>query len=281
MKKAFLTILIFTSFFNSKIIANENDQLKKLEDSLNHYFSMLLKEDNDANKIELNSKIVALFKKALQQESSFYYPFFDLQNVGLIRSDDYKLRIITWNLPYNDRTHKYYGFIQYKRNKKDYVFYELKDCSEEIKNPEMLILNSSNWYGALYYKIITNKSKGKDYYTLLGADLNNLLTKKKVIDILYFDKNNLPVFGDKVFKNKIPPVARVIFEFNGQTNMTLAYDDKKEMIVFDHLSPSKPSLTGQFEFYGPDFSYDGLKFERGIWNSYTDIDVRDYSIGEF
>ena len=78
MKKAFLTILIFTSFFNSKIIANENDQLKKLEDSLNHYFSMLLKEDNDANKIELNSKIVALFKKALQQESSFYYPFFDL-----------------------------------------------------------------------------------------------------------------------------------------------------------------------------------------------------------
>ncbi len=281
MKKTFLIILIFLSFFSSKIIANEDDHLKQLEDSLNLYFSMLLKENTDENKIKINNRIVSLFKEALKQKDSFYYPFFNLKNVGFIRSDDYKLRIITWNLPYSDRTHKYFGFIQYKRNKKDYVFYELKDRSEEIKNPELVILSSSNWYGALYYKIITTKSKGRDYYTLLGADLNNLLTKKKVIDILYFDKNDLPVFGDKVFKNRVPPVARVIFEFNGQTNMTLAYDDEKEMIVFDHLSPSKPSLTGQFEFYGPDFSYDGLKFERGIWNSYTDIDVRDYSIDAF
>jgi len=242
--------------FCSKSFADNNDQIKVLEDSLNKYFNLLVKETIDTRKIEINTKIVFLFNQVLKFEDSFYYPFYDLKNVGIIKSEDDKLRIITWNLPYNDRTHKYFGFIQYKKNKRTYDFYELKDQSDEIRNPEMAILNCSNWYGALYYEIITNKNRSTDYYTLLGADLNNLLTKKKIIDILYFDDNDKPVFGDKVFKNKIPPVSRVIFEFNGQTNMTLTFDKEKEMIIFDHLSPSKPSLKGQFEFYGPDFSYD-------------------------
>jgi len=47
------------------------------------------------------------------------------------------------------------------------------------------------------------------------------------------------------------------------------------MIVFDHLSPSKPSLVGVYEFYGPDFSYDGYKFEKGMLELYPDIDIRN------
>ena len=45
--------------------------------------------------------------------------------------------------------------------------------------------------------------------------------------------------------------------------MMLRYDDKLKMIVFDHLSPSKPSYEGKYQYYGPDFSYDGLIFEKG------------------
>ena len=186
IKYKFLLIGILL-LFCSRSFANNNDQIKILEDSLNNYFNLLAKETVDARKIEINNHIVELFKQALKFEDSFYYPFYDLQNVGIIKSEDDKLRIITWNLPYNNRTHKYFGFIQYKKNNKAYDFYELKDHSDEISDPEMAILNISNWYGALYYKIITNKNRGTDYYTLLGADLNNLLTKKKIIEILYFD----------------------------------------------------------------------------------------------
>jgi len=56
--------------------------------------------------------------------------------------------------------------------------------------------------------------------------------------------------------------------------MTLKYDEGKEMIIYDHLSPSEPKYEGQYEFYGPDFSYDGLKYENGIWNTYFDLDPR-------
>ncbi len=278
--KIIILLIITILFQKQEMFGNNRSQgeLELYEDSLQYYFTLLASERDDNNKIEINDQIIKYFKKALRNENSFTYPFDSLKNIGIIKSEDEKLRIITWNLPYNDRTHQYFGFIQYKKSKKTYIFYELNDDSDNIKNPELVILNDKNWYGALYYKIITNKNKGKVYYTLLGADLNNLLTKKKIIEILYFDKNNFPVFGNKVFKNKSIPISRVIFEFNAQTNMTLTYDEEKEMIIYDHLSPSRPSLEGQFEFYGPDFSYDGLKFERGIWNAYSDIDVRDYNI---
>jgi hypothetical protein len=32
-------------------------------------------------------------------------------------------------------------------------------------------------------------------------------------------------------------------------------------------------MEGNYQFYGPDFTYDGLKFEKGIWVSYSNIDV--------
>lgn len=275
-----LSIALLLAIVSLNINATSQEtksELSFVEDSLQHYFNLLANEQLDDRKEEYNNQILSYFREILSNETSFIYPFDSLKYVGIINSDDDKLRVITWNMAYSDRTYKYFGFIQYKKSKKSYEYFELFDKSEQIKTPEMAILNSSNWYGALYYRIIVNKYKGQEYYTLLGADLNNLFTKKKIVDILYFDKD-VPVFGKKVFKNKTTQIARVIFEFSAQTNMTLTYDDNKEMIVYDHLSPSRPSLIGQYEFYGPDFSYDGLKYERGIWNAYSDIDVRDYNI---
>ena len=39
------------------------------------------------------------------------------------------------------------------------------------------MLTNKSWYGALYYKIIHSKKLGSNYYTLLGWDGNNNLTK--------------------------------------------------------------------------------------------------------
>ncbi|MCB2195550.1 MAG: hypothetical protein KQH79_06805 [Bacteroidetes bacterium] len=280
MKLKQLSALFIITIFAFKVnfVKAGTQNLQNCEDSLQYYFSMLVDETNDERKIAINNKILFCFKEAIKTDDSFYYPFFNLKHVGIIASDDDKLRIITWNIPFSDRTHQYFGFIQYKKNRRTYQWYALNDQSDEIKKPEMAILNHKNWYGALYYQIITNKYRGNTYYTILGADLNNLLTKKKIVEILYFNNQDLPVFGKQVFKNKAIPVNRVIFEFSAQTHMTLTYDEAKEMIVFDHLSPSRPSLKDQYEFYGPDFSYDGFKFENGIWNLYPDIDVRDNNI---
>jgi len=47
------------------------------------------------------------------------------------------------------------------------------------------------------------------------------------------------------------------------------------MIVFDHLSPSRPEFKDMHQYYGPDFSYDGLRFESGQWVLVKDLDLRN------
>ena len=262
-------------FYPAKSYAQE---ISVYSDSLQHYFSLMAQERDDDKKEELNKKIIEYFRKALAQDDSFNDDFSSLKYIGDIRSEDDKLRIITWNLPYYDGTHQYFGFIQYKKNRWKTLTFELTDRSEQIKNPEYEILSHQNWYGALYYQIIVNNHRRDEYYILLGSDLNDLFSKKKLIEIVQFDSNDQPVFGAFKFKNREKNVARVIFEYNAQANMGLTYDEKKEMIVYDHLSPFRPSLKGKYQFYGPDFSYDGLKFEDGIWNTYHDIDIRNYNI---
>ncbi|MFO7842336.1 MAG: hypothetical protein R6V16_00880 [Bacteroidales bacterium] len=275
--KRIACFILFTVFYFSpaKSYAQE---ISVYSDSLKHYFSLMAQERDDDKKEELNKKITEYFRKALAQDDSFDYNFSSLKYIGDIRSEDDKLRIITWNLPYYDGTHQYFGFIQYKKNRWKTLTYELTDRSEQIKNPEYEILSHKNWYGALYYQIIVNNHRRDDYYTLLGSDLNDLHSKRKLVEILQFDQNDHPVFGAPVFKNREKKLARVIFEYSAQANMGLTYDEDKEMIIYDHLSPFRPSLKGKYQFYGPDFSYDGLKFENGIWNTYHDIDVRNYNI---
>ncbi|MBL7915546.1 MAG: hypothetical protein JNL49_10925, partial [Bacteroidia bacterium] len=55
----------------------------------------------------------------------------------------------------------------------------------------------------------------------------------------------------------------------------LRYEEKKKMFVFDHLSPASPSAKGQFRYYGPDFTYDGYRFKKGLWYYKSNLDMRN------
>lgn len=271
-KRVFFSFILFV--FVNKLFA-QNIDLITITDSLNNCFTKIISEKNDENKLILNNRVLEYMRFFLSKEESFKYPVNSVKNIGFIQSGDDKLKIYTWNIPLNDGTHKYFGFIQYySKKKKQNLVFELMDKSNEIKNPEFAVLNNTNWYGALYYRVIQTKYKNKIYYTLLASDLNNFLTKKKIIDVLYFDQNEKPVFGEQIFEQSNKLFTRVIFEFNVRASMTLTYDLNVKMIVYDHLSPSKSFLKGQYEFYGPDFSYDGLKFKKGKWIEYTDIEIK-------
>jgi len=268
-------VLFFLMSLYVNILFAQRSDLLVITDSLNIYFSNIINEQKDENKLQVNNTVKEIIKSYLGKEESFNNPLRSVKNIGLIQSADKKLNIYTWNIPLNDGTHKYFGFIHYssKKKKQNQVF-ELVDKSDEIKNPERALLNINNWYGALYYKIVETKYRSTTYYTLLASDLNNLSTKKKIVDVLVFDKIDQPVFGATIFDQSNQFDTRLIFEFNVRANMTLNYDQKLKMIVFDHLSPSKPNLVGIYEFYGPDFSYDGLKFKKGKWIKFTDIQVK-------
>ena len=273
-------LLIKTLFYISVtgIFARDTDTvlIHKYELILNELFGNISNNADDLKKEQINRKIIKNFEQVLTIEGSFTYPFDSLKNLGKITSPDRNIRIYTWNLPYSDGSHKYFGFIQFKPAiENNILLFKLIDKSEISELPETLILSDTSWFGALYYEIIEKEYNGEKYYTLLGFDFNTMLTNKKIIEILYFRNDNIPVFGKPVFNYHNKLKSRIIFEYSTKAAMGLKYNNELEMIVFDHLSPAKPSYEGRFMFYGPDFSYDGFIFSNGIWNEIRDIDVRN------
>lgn len=275
-KKVFVLILFCMPVFYSFSQNTDTLSMHKYEQMLSELFSNISKNSNDIERERINNMIVDNMEQVLLIEGSFSYHFDSLKNIGKIVSPDNRLRIFTWNLPYVNGTHKYFGFIQYyPPNENKFLLYKLIDCSDNYESPENLILSDTSWLGALYYEIIEKKYKGITYYTLIGFDFNSLLTAKKIIEVLYFEDDKVPVFGKAIFNYQNKLSNRIIFEYSAKVSMGLKYNRDLKMIVFDHLSPSKPSYTGHFMYYGPDFSYDGLDFKDGIWHEVRDVDVRN------
>jgi len=256
-------------------VFSQNEEFKVEEDSINQYFNLIMKSRNDAEIKQYNMQIVSQFNKIFRHETSFYYPFSALEHIGKVTSPDKRCRVFTWDIRLTDGTHSQSGFIQYfSKKQKKVLTYELIDKSAVISSPENIELEHTNWFGAIYYEILMRKANGIRYYTLLGWNGNNDLTNKKVIEVLYFDENEKPVFGAPIFKIKGKQPRRIVFEYAKRTSMTLRYEKKLKMIVYDHLSPSKPEFENVFQYYGPDFSNDGFKFRKGMWVNFISIDVR-------
>src|SRR6056297_307051 len=276
IKILFIISFIIPGLFSYGQNGDNIINLQKEENILKSYFDSVATLQSDRRKEKYNNKILKKLRNILKHEESFHYSFDSIEHAGILFSSDNRVKLYNWNLPYNGGYHEYFCFIQYKKNKKnDLKLFELADKSNKIKKPEEKTLNSEKWYGALYYRMIAIEGRGNQrYYTLLGYDPNDFLTNKKIIDVLYFKNDLSPVFGAPIFKNRRNTQHRIIFEYSEFATMMLRYDESKEMIVYDHLAPSEPKYEGQFEFYGPDFSYDGLKYEKGIWNTYFDLDLR-------
>ncbi|SFG79931.1 hypothetical protein SAMN04489864_102315 [Pedobacter insulae] len=234
-----------------------SSQLNKYQDSLLILSEETFAPQEDFSRLEKNAAFIKKFITALKITGSFDYGFDSLKRISILKPSDNSFRIITWFVPLNDGTYRYYGTIQIPTSDGALKLFPLNDATNTINNPNALTTHKE-WFGARYYEIIPVSAKGKQpYYVLLGWKGNTLKTSKKVIEVLSFEKNE-PVFGKNIFeteKNK-PLKNRVIFEYSKQNAMTLIWDKKVNMIVFDHLVPYEPKMTGNFEFYGSDLTFD-------------------------
>ncbi len=245
--------------------AQQND-FKKL-------FSELTYAKSDAKKDSINNIITAQVEKELKDEN--FELFSELKNLSFLLSKDKRFAIVTWAVLYADFRFHYYGFVRYYEEDFDrYTVEKLMDKSDKIVNPERQVLDLNNWYGAFYYELVSVKYKRNRMYILLGWDGNNDLSTKKLIEVFYFDENQEAKFGKAVFESEAGIKNRIIFEYKEGISMNLYYDKKRDAIIWDHLSPAKPHLEGHFEYYGPDASFDALRFEKGIWKYIADIDLR-------
>jgi hypothetical protein len=278
MQKYIISFILLLIFFINNDLKAQNFDIK--EKNLKILFDSLFYRDNikylktDSEKKVLNDSIQKLFYELLQEDGSFNYPFDSLKHIGKIVSKNKLCKIITWNSKFSDGSFKYYGFIQYKNEKRNSVqTYLLSDKLDSVTNPETAVLSYFSWYGALYYDIYNYNFKGKNYYILFGWEGNNYYTNKKIIDILTFNNSGKPTFGKSVFKIENKLKKRLIFEFSLKATMTCKFNETVNAIVFDHLSPENPSEKGQFQFYGPDGTFDGLRFEKGKWELVPNIFV--------
>lgn len=271
----FFAFVLVPLIYAPPVFSQAEKEVPQYEDSLQFAFNRLIAEQTDEGRVLINNEIIGFFDQVLTKKESFSYSFDSLKKVSKLIATDSLVRVISWNLPLQNGEYKYFGYIQQmNKKKKKLTIFKLIDASDEIELPEQKKLNEKNWYGALYYHLETT-THGKDtYYTLLGWDGNNNFTNKKVVECFYIDDNKL-VLGPPVFKMENGLKNRLVFEFAKQVKMMLRYDKKLKLIVYDHLAPSHKKFTGQYMYYGPDMSQDGIQFSDGYWVLKPNLDLRN------
>ena len=265
-------IFLFLSVF---FLINLNAQVDSLLIKREQKLVLLLNDLRSATSNKEKEAKNCLFKdylfETIKLENVIDYPFAELKTLGSVKSDDKKIRLFNWNVEQDDHTQKYYCYIlRLDTKKKKYVTSELIDNSFMIPARPDDILEAKDWYGALYYKIINISKGNKEMYTILGYDMNTTMSNIKLIDVLSFS-GNVPRLGSPIFKMKEGVLKRVFFEHSEKATMSLKYEQKYNRIIFDHLAPEDPSMTGFYSYYVPDFIYDAFIFQKEKWIYQEDV----------
>lgn len=273
-----ILILLFVIFIVTNIFSQKKIDIKAIYykcDSINNLIDSIRKTNIDSLRVNLGNSVERKLQSMLLKSEMFIMPFDSLNKVGKIYSPDKYFRLFNWNVPLSDGTHKFYTIIQLNPGKDSTCkLISLCDQSQNFNGDiNKAIFKVNNWFGALYYEIIPGKIEGKTIYTLIGMHFNGLFTNKKIIEPMYFDESGQPVFGLPVFLHNKQIQNRLVFEYSINATMSLRYDHRLKMIIFDHLAPPSALYYGDYKFYGPDFSFDGLKFENGKWNYQENVNV--------
>jgi hypothetical protein len=285
MKTALLltvfTLIFITNLCLSQVVWTSSP----IQDSLSKQSSMIWKQKTDSGKLTANDLFFANFESMLETRGSELVPFDSIFGITRVANDDGKFRIFTWNVPLSDGSNKYFGFIQITHDNS--IVIPLISVNYDQSNFTFASYTPQSWYGALYYKLIQEKTGDKTIYTLLGWDGFSSESNRKIIEIVSVENGNV-VFGLSVFKTDQGIKSRIVLEYAEKSNMTLRYDYqainvqkgkkiKKEntwLIVMDRLIPMDPSLKGLLKYYVPAGDvYDGYIFRNGYWVLVEDVEV--------
>ncbi len=269
--------------------AQKSSEFRFWEDSLITLRDQVMNEPNETIRLEMNEDFMTLLENVLQLPKSFEHSWDSVRNFAVLASPDRVFKIFTWYVMKDDFTVENFGFIQvYNAGRQKFVLFPLYDKRSTIDYPKTQIGNHNKWYGAVYYKLIATKEKNYTYYTLLGWNGNNLFSNQKVIEVLHFNKEMVPIFGARVFKNYPEKVSRVIFEYAKSASLHLNYEEQEyyvstgkynpktkqvdyklvnsPMIIFDELIPMDEKLQNMSAFMVPESSLSqGFIEQDGRW----------------
>ena len=239
----------------------------------------------ESERFAANKDFIKAIEAIANSKNALSFPFDSLKDISTLSPKNKKFKLITWNIPKDDETHLFFGFLLVNNSKRiktglfkyetteSYEYFKLVDKSGSIKNPETYMGSPDKWFGMLYYELIEED----DYYTLLAWDGNDKLIQRKYIDVLYFKLDGTPVFGKDVFKFPRKNPKRLMFEYSSDVTMSLKYNNKNGSIVYSHLSPREEGtvMIGLYQYYGPDGSFDSMIQKKGKWVVDEDVDARN------
>ena len=267
----FLLISTFSSFGQRVKVSQSDstyiDSIRNYEYQLEGLSYNIINGSDKVERITSCYYFIETLKTALQIPNSFDYDFDLLKTVSSITSEDDKFRVFTWNLLLDSGKYMYFGAIQ-MNNPDSLELYGLYDSSDYNRNVIYGQFDNRHWMGGLIYQIHHYRWKKKDYYITFGWDGQDAKTNRKVIDVLWFDNEGKPNFGEEIFDFDGDLQSRIIFDFNDRAALLCRYDDHEEAIVFANLVPINPMMKGVYQNYVPDGTYDYLRFEKGVWRRY-------------
>ena len=274
MKRIIFYIIIFMSInlYSQDITENV---ITEYEDTLSDLANTIMNGENEQIRKKANSGFISELKEVLKYKQSYSYPFNKLITISILSPEDKSFKMFNWIFKKDNGEYHYFAIIMMPSKKYEQwnTLIELQDKSDEINNPEEVILNQDNWYGCLYYKIISTKKRNNQYYTTLAWDGNNNKTTKKIIDVIQIRDDNV-IFGKQIFNKNDTIRNRIMIEYNATTSISVKYDDKKRRIVFDHLTRLDQDSQVIGQLYVPDGRYDSYEYRNNQWQYKEDIDAR-------
>ena len=265
----FISIFIVgNTCFAQQLSKTDRKEFQKKEDSLKTFALEIIQGRNADERFKADSQFTKMFVRGLKIKGSFYYPFDSLITISKLSPKDSSFKIFTWQLVVNDDIVRQHGAIQMRTADGSLKLFPLIDKTDVTKNIADTITNNFGWVGAVYYKLIEKKAFGKDYYTLLGYDENNMNSNRKIIEVLTF-KDGEPIFGGSFFSFQDNSVnkksfARYIMEYKKNASPRLTYDSEMDMIIYEHLISETGEPNKKYT-YIPDGDYEGLKWSDGKW----------------
>lgn len=233
---------------------------------------------DDSEKVLAATKLEALFSEYYEDPSHFDDELDSVPFLGQLSSSDDAVKMLCWNIAFENGALQYHCVMRHRPTKETVAVTVFQDNESDWNHIERKPVRPNDWYGALYYNILSNRYRGKTYYTVLGWDGKDNITNRKVVDVINIQGKSV-ILGASIFKDdKDRPTNRLIYEYANDVSMALNYDDKEKMIIMDHLAPEDSRFEGQYQFYGPDFSYDALEFKKGEWVLLKDVFAKNRSL---
>lgn len=244
-----------TSLFNER-----QDSLNVLADNMLH---AMLPDD----RINSGISFAKLLYKTLKTDGSFPYVFDSLgRQIHILYPEDKSFRIFNWLVPAGDNMVRYYGIIQTAD-----TVYPLTNYSDRLVDSKNFLfdsLDAKHWFGAEYYKILTRKANGTNYYFIFGLNTDGTYSNKKLIDVLHFGENG-PVFGAPLFvfpddNGRMQRQDRVLWQYKKGAAFSLDFDNERKFVAFDELN-SRISDPLRKDTYVPTGKVNGLRWENDHW----------------